>query len=86
MGNGGFTIEYPPLHELATSRNPLIRRLDTFLTYLNPEPHRRSFMKPFMRQDQSAYCSAGALYGLTRTGGAAATGVSTPVRYVSNHW
>ena len=58
MGNGGFTIEYPPLHELATSRNPFMRRLDRFLTYLNPEPHRRSFMKPFMRQDQSAYCSA----------------------------
>ncbi len=25
MGNGGFTIEYPPLHELATSRNPVMR-------------------------------------------------------------
>jgi tetratricopeptide (TPR) repeat protein len=58
MGNGGFTIEYPPLHELATSRNPVMRRLDRFLTYLNPEPHRRSFMKPFMREDQSEYCSA----------------------------
>ena len=58
MGNGGFTIEYPPLHELATSKNPYMRRLDRFLTYLNPEPHRRSFMKPFMRQDQSAYCSS----------------------------
>jgi tetratricopeptide (TPR) repeat protein len=58
MGNGGFTIEYPPLHELATSKNPVMRRLDRFLTYLNPEPHRRSFMKPFMRQDQAAYCSA----------------------------
>jgi tetratricopeptide (TPR) repeat protein len=58
MGNGGFTIEYPPLHELATSRNPALRSLDHFLTYLNPEPHRRSFMKPFMRDNQSAYCSA----------------------------
>ena len=58
MGNAGFTIEYPPLHELATSKNPVMRRLDRFLTYLNPEPHRRSFMKPFMRQDQSAYCSS----------------------------
>jgi tetratricopeptide (TPR) repeat protein len=58
MGNGGFTIEYPPLHELATSRNPVIRSLDRFLTYLNPEPHRRSFMKPFMRDEQAAYCSA----------------------------
>jgi Flp pilus assembly protein TadD len=58
MGNGGFVIEYPPLHELATSRNRVIRTLDNFLTYLNPEPHRRSFMKPFMRENQSSYCSA----------------------------
>lgn len=58
MGNGGFTIEYPPLHELASSRNPVIRRIDRFLTYLNPEPHRRTFIKPFMREDQAAYCSA----------------------------
>ncbi|MGH9657382.1 MAG: multiheme c-type cytochrome, partial [Bryobacteraceae bacterium] len=57
MGNGGFTIEYPPLHELATSRNPWMRRLDRFLTFLDPEPHRRTFMKPFMRLDASEYCS-----------------------------
>jgi tetratricopeptide (TPR) repeat protein len=56
-GNGGFTIEYPPLHELASSRNPWIRKLDRFLTYLDPEPHRRTFLKPFMRQDQAEYCS-----------------------------
>src|SRR5579871_193872 len=58
MGNGGFTIEYPPLHELATSKNPVIHALDHFLTYLNPEPHRQTFMKPFMRQDAPEYCSA----------------------------
>jgi tetratricopeptide (TPR) repeat protein len=57
MGNGGFTIEYPPLHELAASKNPVIRKLDYFLTYLNPEPHRRSFLKPFMRQDSAEFCS-----------------------------
>jgi len=57
MGNGGFTISYPPLHELATSKNPYIRTLDRFMTYLDPEPHRRSFMKPFMRQDSAEYCS-----------------------------
>ena len=43
MGNGGFTVEYPPLHELATSQNPYIRALDYFLTYLNPEPHQHDF-------------------------------------------
>ncbi|MDP8982462.1 MAG: tetratricopeptide repeat protein [Acidobacteriota bacterium] len=57
MGNGGFTIEYPPLHELASSKNPYIHALDHFLTYLNPEPHRRTFMKPFMRQEASEFCS-----------------------------
>ena len=58
MGNGGFTIEYPPLHELATSKNPFIRTMDRFLTYLNPEPHRRTFMKPFMKLDSAEYCSS----------------------------
>jgi tetratricopeptide (TPR) repeat protein len=57
MGNGGFTIEYPELHELAASKNPWMRKLDRFLTYLDPEPHRRTFMKPFMRLDSPEYCS-----------------------------
>jgi tetratricopeptide (TPR) repeat protein len=58
MGQGDFTIEYPALHELMTSKNPFIRQMDRFLTYLNPEPHRRTFMKPFMQKDASEYCSA----------------------------
>ncbi|MGE5646398.1 MAG: tetratricopeptide repeat protein [Acidobacteriota bacterium] len=57
MGNGGFTIEYPPLHELASSSNPAIRVVDRFLTYLDPEPHRRTFLKPFMKQN-AEFCSA----------------------------
>jgi tetratricopeptide (TPR) repeat protein len=57
MGNGGFTIQYPPLHELMSSRNRAIRAVDRFMTYLNPEPHRRTFMKPFMREDAAEYCS-----------------------------
>ncbi|HEX9943923.1 MAG TPA: tetratricopeptide repeat protein [Thermoanaerobaculia bacterium] len=58
MGNGGFTIEYPPLHELVTSKNPVIRKVDHFLTYLDPEPHKKTFMKPFMRLDSAEFCSA----------------------------
>jgi tetratricopeptide (TPR) repeat protein len=57
MGNGGNTVAYPPLHELAASRNPLLRRVNHFLTYLDPEPHRETFMKPFMRQDGAEFCS-----------------------------
>ncbi len=57
MGNGGFTIAYPPLHQLASSRQPVIRAVDRLLTYLDPEPHRRTFMKPFMRLDSAEFCA-----------------------------
>ncbi|MGI8992230.1 MAG: tetratricopeptide repeat protein [Bryobacteraceae bacterium] len=57
MGNGGFTIAYPPLHELAGSKNPMVHAANEFLTYLNPAPHRNSFMKPFMREDAAEFCS-----------------------------
>jgi tetratricopeptide (TPR) repeat protein len=58
MGNGDYTIEYPPLHQLATSRNPFIHNMDHFLTYLNPTPHKRTFLKPFMKgADSPEFCS-----------------------------
>jgi tetratricopeptide (TPR) repeat protein len=56
MGNGGFIINYPPLHHLASSRNKYIRQFDRFVTYLDPEPHRKTFLKPFM-QNSSEFCS-----------------------------
>jgi tetratricopeptide (TPR) repeat protein len=58
MGNADFTVEYPPLHELASSHNRYLRAADDFLTYLNPKPHRATFMKPFMRQQTAEFCSA----------------------------
>jgi len=58
MGNGDFEIMYPPLHRLAASRNRTVQRLEQFVTYLNPEPHRRTFMKTFMRADSAVFCSA----------------------------
>jgi hypothetical protein len=58
MGNAGFIIEYPPLHNLASSRNWFIRKVDNFLTYLDPAPHRRTMLKPFMREQPSEFCSA----------------------------
>jgi hypothetical protein len=54
MGQGDFEIMYPPLHKIANSHNPLLRKLDAFITYLNPEPHRRTFMKDFMRGADSS--------------------------------
>jgi len=58
MGNGNFVIEYPPLHDLATSENPLLRYLHDFVVELDPGPHRETFMKPFMKEQTAEYCSA----------------------------
>ena len=58
MGNSSFTIQYPPLHELLASDNRLVKTMDRFLTFLNPRPHKETFMKPFMRNDSAEFCSA----------------------------
>lgn len=58
MGQGGYTIEYPRLNDLASSEQPLLRFLHDFMVRVNPEPHRRAFLKPFMSsQDSSDFCS-----------------------------
>ena len=57
-GNTTFTIEYPPLHELTTSQNPVVRGLHYYLINTAPEPHRRAFMKPFMRMDSAEFCAS----------------------------
>jgi tetratricopeptide (TPR) repeat protein len=58
MGQGNFDIEYPPLHDLAASNNPLLRFAHDQLTYIDPEPHREIFLKPFHRQQPAEFCSA----------------------------
>jgi len=58
MGQGDFYLEYPKLHELAASKNPMVRSLHDFLVKLNPEPHRRVFLKPFMRDQTAEFCSS----------------------------
>jgi Flp pilus assembly protein TadD len=57
MGQGDYELEYPKLHELATSDNPAVRWIHDFLTKVNPEPHRRTFLKPFVRQQTADFCS-----------------------------
>lgn len=58
MGQGDFTLEYPKLHELAASDNRVVRALHDFVVRLNPEPHRRTFLKPFMRTQVAEFCSS----------------------------
>ena len=58
MGNGGFTIEYPPLHELATSKNQYIRAIDHFLTYLNPEAAPAHLHEAVHARGSAGFCSS----------------------------
>jgi len=58
MGQGDFYLEYPKLHELAATKNPVARYLHDFLIKLNPEPHRRVFLKPFMKEQTAEFCSS----------------------------
>jgi tetratricopeptide (TPR) repeat protein len=58
MGQGDFYLEYPELHELAASTNPVVRYMHDFLVKLNPEPHRRAFLKPFMKTQTAEFCSS----------------------------
>ena len=58
MGQADFYLEYPKLHELAATKNPVVRWAHDFLVNLNPEPHRRVFLKPFMRNQTAEFCSS----------------------------
>ncbi len=58
MGQGDFYLEYPKLHEMAATRNPIERAVHDFLVKLNPEPHRRVFLKPFMQNQTAEFCSS----------------------------
>src|SRR5258707_10400379 len=55
MGQGVSVLEYPKLHELAASENPVMRALHDFMVKVNPDPHRRTFLKPFMREQTAEF-------------------------------
>src|SRR3954464_3064640 len=57
MGQGDFTVEYPPLHDLAASERPVARWVHDRLLYLDPAPHRQVFLKPFHREQTAEFCS-----------------------------
>ena len=58
MGQGDFVLSVPPMHALAASDNPVIKWLHDTVVRLDPEPHRRTFMKPFFSgEDSAALCA-----------------------------
>ncbi len=58
MGNGGFTINYPPLHDLMASENPVVKMLHNYVVNTAPAAHRRAFLKPFLIEDGAEFCSS----------------------------
>ena len=57
MGQGEFVIEYPPMHDLAASDNPILRWAHDLLVNLAPGPHRETFLKPFHRDQSAEFCA-----------------------------
>ncbi|MGH9200790.1 MAG: tetratricopeptide repeat protein, partial [Vicinamibacterales bacterium] len=58
MGQGDFTVEYPPLHDLAVSEHPVLRYAHDKLLELDPQPHKETFLKPFHREQTPEFCSS----------------------------
>ncbi|MGD8895548.1 MAG: multiheme c-type cytochrome, partial [Acidobacteriota bacterium] len=58
MGQGDFTIEYPPLHDLAVSDEPVLRATHDYLLRLDPGPHARTFLKSFHTEQTAEFCAA----------------------------
>ncbi len=57
MGQGGFVLEYPEMHQLAASASPAMRWLHDYMTFLDPAPHRATMLKPFHRESTPEFCS-----------------------------
>ncbi|HEU4389012.1 MAG TPA: multiheme c-type cytochrome, partial [Blastocatellia bacterium] len=57
MGQGDFTIEYPPMHDLAVSENPVLKGIHDYLLKVDPEPHRKTFLKSFHTEQTPEFCS-----------------------------
>lgn len=58
MGQGDFTVAYPPLHDLAASPNRVLSAVHDALLHLDPAPHREAFLKPFHTDQGAEFCSS----------------------------
>lgn len=58
MGQADFTIEYPPMHDLAVSENPMLRWVHDYLLNVAPQPHRETFLKDFHTKQTPEFCSS----------------------------
>jgi tetratricopeptide (TPR) repeat protein len=57
MGNGDYILQYPALSKLVATKNKFLQHFIDFMIEEDPDPHRRTFFKPFMRTQTAEYCS-----------------------------
>jgi len=58
MGTNDYTSDYPPMHKYIISANPAARELQEFLTRLSPTPHKKTFLRPFHKDQTAKFCSS----------------------------
>ncbi len=58
MGQADYTMDYPPMHKYILAKNPFVKGFLNFLTTRAPEPHKKTFLKPFHRDDTPDFCSS----------------------------
>ncbi len=57
MGQGGYVLEYPEMHRLVASHNPVLQLTHDYMTRLDPGPHKATMLKPFHRTARAEFCS-----------------------------
>ncbi|MBC7529804.1 MAG: tetratricopeptide repeat protein [Chthonomonadaceae bacterium] len=58
MGNSDFTADYPPMHKYLLSDNPAAKSVHNFLTRLAPEPHKKTFLRGFHKDETAKFCAS----------------------------
>ncbi|HLV81845.1 MAG TPA: hypothetical protein VKT32_16275, partial [Chthonomonadaceae bacterium] len=58
MGQADYLADYPPMHKYITTDNPFLKDVHNFLTRVAPEPHAKTFLRPFHVDATAKFCSA----------------------------
>ena len=58
MGTNDYTSDYPPMHKFIAAENPITKSMQEFLTRLAPEPHKKTFLRPFHTNQTAKFCSS----------------------------
>lgn len=58
MGQGNYVADYPPMHKYILTTNPVMKEIQKYLTRIAPGPHRKTFLKPFHKDDTAKFCAS----------------------------